>query len=205
MNFFAFQSLPLRRSSHRSQRPGHAGFTVVELLITVSILAIVSALAFNSIYSFLETQRLRQAAIELISYLHTARARAMRESSLSGRPCEVQLTASTTEIAPTNLSRNTCNDAPGLPSHNLRAASRVDGMSITSSLGSQATYLFTFTRFGTLANENISSTDAVNYPIVLYLGATATSVQRCVWIDTGLIRSGWRNPPATPNCTYNDF
>ena len=192
-------------SFHRSDRRSVAGFSLVELLITISILSIISALAVNSIFSFLEQQRLRQAAIELISYLHTARARAMRESSLSGRPCEVQLTASTTELAPTSSTRNTCNDVPGLSTLNLQASTRVQDLSISSSLGSQDTYLMTFTRFGTLAAENISNTTAVSYPLVLYLSGSATTVQRCVWLDTGLIRSGWRNPPASPNCTYNEY
>lgn len=189
----------------RSDRWSSSGFSVVELLITISILSIISALAANGIFSFLEQQRLRQSAIELISYLHAARARAMRESSLSGRPCEVQLTAATTELAPTVATRNTCNDAPGLTALNLQASSRVQGLSISSSLGAQDTYLFTFTRYGTLASENLSSTAAVSYPQVLYLSGTGTTVQRCVWVDTGLIRSGWRNPPASPNCTYNEY
>jgi prepilin-type N-terminal cleavage/methylation domain-containing protein len=189
--------------SLNSNRLRWDGFSVVEMLITISILSVISAISFNSIFSFLEQQRLRQAAIELISYLHTARARAMRESSLSGRPCEVQFTAFTTDLAPTNATRNTCNDVPGLSTLNLQASSNVRNLSVSSNQGSQEAYLLTFTRFGTLASENISSTAAVNYPLVLYLSGSATTVQRCIWIDTGLIRSGWRNPPASPNCTYN--
>lgn len=190
-------------SRFRQRRSG--GFTVVEMLITISILSIISALAVGSIFSFLEQQRLRQAAIELIGYLHSARARAVRESSLSGRPCEVQLTSATTELAPTNATRNTCNDVPGLANLNLQAISRVQNLSISSRLGAQDTYFFTFTRFGTLAAENISSTASTSYPLELYLSGSGTTVQRCVWLDVGLIRSGWRNPPASPNCTYNDF
>jgi prepilin-type N-terminal cleavage/methylation domain-containing protein len=181
------------------------GFTLAEVLITIAVMAVISAVSLNSIFSFLQQQRLRQASIELIAYLHTARGRAMRESSVSGRPCEVQLTAADTELSPTNLSRNTCNDPPALEALNLRGISQSENLAITSNAGNLATYVFTFTRFGTLATENINSSSTITFPLIIYLSTNSSNVQRCVWVDTAMVRSGWRNSPNVTNCTYNEF
>jgi len=184
---------------------GARGFGLVETLVSLSVMAIVSSIAISSVINLLEQQRLRQAAIELISYLHTARGRAMREANLAGRPCEILLVSTNTELIPSNSTSNSCNDTPGLAALNLRASSQVQGLTITSNLGNLTNYVLTFTRFGTLAAETISGTPANPYPLIFYLGSSRTSMQRCVWVDAALIRSGWRNSPSATRCTYNEF
>ena len=88
-------------------------FTLLELLVTVTVIGIVSSLLIRSTYTYLQEQHLRQAANELLSYLLTARARALREANLSGKACEVQLNASTSTVQATTASANICNDSPG--------------------------------------------------------------------------------------------
>jgi prepilin-type N-terminal cleavage/methylation domain-containing protein len=180
------------------------GFTLVEGLITIAVLAIISAIASRSIFIFLEEQRLRQATIEMVSYLQTARARAIRESSVSGRACEIQLNLAQAELSASNALGNVCNDPPGLSSLGLRDSSSARDLSVSSNGVNTGIYYFTFTRHGTLASSNLSSSSPVEFPRVFYLSGSATEMQRCVWVDLAMIRSGWRSSPTVAGCTYNE-
>jgi len=182
--------------------PGQA-FTILELMITVAVIGIVSTLVIRGTYTYLQEQHLRQAANELVSYLLTARARALREANVSGKACEVQLNASTNRLEATNQSANICNDSPALPALDLLAASGGDALTITSSQGSSPFYI-TFTRMGTVAASNLSSSTTITLPRIFYLSNTpATQMQRCVMVDLNSLSIGWRNSSATALCTYN--
>jgi prepilin-type N-terminal cleavage/methylation domain-containing protein len=177
-------------------------FTVLELLVTIAVIGIISSLVVRSTYTYMQEQYLRQAANELVSYLFTARARALREAYVSGKACEVQLSTTTNTVEPTSQSANICNDSPGLPPLNLLTASGGSNLTITSSSGSSP-FLITFTRFGTVASSNLSSVSTVTLPRIFYFSNSATAMQRCVMVDLNSLRIGWRNSSSTSLCTYN--
>ena len=179
-------------------------FTVLELLVTIAVIGIVSSLLIRGTYTYLQEQHLRQAANELVGYLFTARARALREANASGKACEVQLNVSTNTVETTNQSANICNDSPALPPLNLLVASGGSNLTITSSSGSSP-FLITFTRIGTVASSNLSSASAVTLPRIFYFSNTSTPMQRCVMVDLNSLRLGWRNSSGTALCTYNAY
>jgi type IV fimbrial biogenesis protein FimT len=184
-------------------------FTLLELMITVAVIGIVSSMVIRSTYTFLQEQKLRQASNELLSYLLTARAKALREASVSesasgkAKACEVKLDASSNTISPSsNSAANVCNESPPLPVLNLLAASGVSNLKLTSSEGSSP-FFITFTRMGTVASSNLSSSQSVTLPRIFYLSnPSVTDLQRCVLVDLNSLRIGWRNSADTP-CTYN--
>ena len=192
------------------------GFTLFELIITVAVFAIVSSIGLRSTYTFLQEQKLRQASNELLSYLLTARAKALREANVSesgtAKACEVKIESSDT-IPPTispspdsevpGVAANVCNDSPPLPELNLLAASGGSNLTLTASDGGSSPFFITFTRMGTVASSNLSPSQSVSLPRTFYLSnPTATNLQRCVMVDLNSLRIGWRNSAAEA-CTYN--
>jgi prepilin-type N-terminal cleavage/methylation domain-containing protein len=65
------------------------GFTLVELLIGVSILGILASVGFNSMFGFYEQRRLRSAAIEVIDMIQEKRALVMAQRLTAGDACIV--------------------------------------------------------------------------------------------------------------------
>jgi len=177
-------------------------FTLLELMVTVAVIGIVSSIVIPSTFRFLQEQKLRQAANELVSYLLTARAKALREASVSGKACEVMLDNSDKTASPTTNPANVCKDAPPLPILNLGTASGDGNLTITSNQGSSP-YLITFTRMGTVASSNLSPDALVSLPRIFYLSHTSAKHQRCVMVDLNSLRMGWRNPEESLTCTYN--
>jgi prepilin-type N-terminal cleavage/methylation domain-containing protein len=192
------------------------GFTLIELIITVAVIAIVSSIGLRNTYTFLQEQKLRQASNELLSYLLTARAKALREANVSelgkAKACEVKIESSDT-IPPTispspdsevpGVAANICNDSPSLPELNLLAASGGSNLTLTASDGGSSPFFITFTRMGTVASSNLSSSESVTLPRTFYLSnPSATNLQRCVMVDLNSLRIGWRNS-ADEACTYN--
>jgi prepilin-type N-terminal cleavage/methylation domain-containing protein len=68
-------------------RPGRCGFTLVELLVTISILVLLMAVAARTMNFSVEDRRIREAAREITVFFGSARAHAME----TGRPCGVML------------------------------------------------------------------------------------------------------------------
>ena len=64
---------------------------MVELMVAIVVITIVTSVLASSAFRFMQEQRLRQSANELVSYLITARARALREATVSGKACESAL------------------------------------------------------------------------------------------------------------------
>ena len=64
-----------RVSNDRTKR----GFTIVELMIAVSILGILTVVGFNSMFGFYEQRRLRNAALEAMDMIRERRAKVMAE------------------------------------------------------------------------------------------------------------------------------
>ena len=67
----------LRRTRKRQGRRLERGFTLIELLVTMSVAAVVLALAVPSLASFIRSNRLTSAANEMAVTLQTARTSAM--------------------------------------------------------------------------------------------------------------------------------
>ena len=59
-------------------RPAHAGFTMIELMIVVTLLAVLAAFAFPSLQSFIASNRLTAESNELLSGMNLARSEAVR-------------------------------------------------------------------------------------------------------------------------------
>jgi Tfp pilus assembly protein FimT len=178
---------------------------MVELIVTIVAITILTSVIASSAFRFMQEQRLRQSANELVSYLSTARARALRQATDSGKACEVELNASTKTVKPTTHKDNICNDSPSLPPLDLLLASGGSDLKITSSAGSSP-FLITFTRLGTVASTNLSSATVVTLPQIFYFSNDspgATEVQRCVIVDLNNVRLGWRNTAAAATCTYD--
>lgn len=78
----SMQSLHLPCPSHMPQHSGHGilqrGFTVIELMVTVAILAVLASLAAPSFTPIIERWRVRQTAEELQSTLYYARSEAIK-------------------------------------------------------------------------------------------------------------------------------
>lgn len=162
---------------------GQQGFTLVELMVIVAVIGIASALTFTSMARFLQDQRLRQASLELASYLQSARARAQREGGIC------QLTLSGTSLAPSSVANNRCaatTTSEALAALDLAAVSGANGLAISGSIADP----ITFTPMGVLASPNLSSSTLLR---ILYLSANGTTLQRCVFLDLLSIRVGWRN------------
>lgn len=72
----------LRRQSLRgSSWQGRRGFTLVELVIVILVVAILGALAAPAFQSFIRQQRIRTATYDLISDLSFARSEATKRSA----------------------------------------------------------------------------------------------------------------------------
>jgi type IV fimbrial biogenesis protein FimT len=59
-------------------RPAHAGFTIIELMIVVTLLAVLAVFAFPSFQSFIASNRLTAESNELLSGMNLARSEAVR-------------------------------------------------------------------------------------------------------------------------------
>ncbi|MCX5952881.1 MAG: prepilin-type N-terminal cleavage/methylation domain-containing protein [Cyanobacteria bacterium] len=72
-----------RVASHRVT----TGFTLVELLVTVSISGILASVAFNSMFGFYEQRRLRSAALEVIGMIQEKRVKVAAQRLTSPDNC----------------------------------------------------------------------------------------------------------------------
>lgn len=152
-----------------------AAFTLVELLVTVSVVMLLGSLSYVSFRPFLQERRLRQAAVEIQAQLLQARTVAQKRSG----SCQVSL--SSLSLGPaTGFTNNVCT-ATTLPAVSLSGTSNADGLAVVA--GSDTT--FTFTSIGSLAGPSDLTT---------ILSANNTSTQWCVRVTApaGLIMVGSR-------------
>ena len=69
--------------NHRTK----TGFTLVELLVAVSILGILASVSFRSMFGFYEQRHLRSAAIEVIGMIQEKRAQVMAQRLTGNDAC----------------------------------------------------------------------------------------------------------------------
>jgi prepilin-type N-terminal cleavage/methylation domain-containing protein len=144
------------------------GFTLVELLITLSISGILASVAFNAMFGFYEQRRLRSVALEVIGMIKEKRASVMAK----------QLTPLT---SPDNcLSLN-----PADPSSPIKQGmvSGVTGLQVTTETGVTPKLCFTLN-------------GSVETQMTLLLTSTAVADQGywCVVVTPllGLTHLGWK-------------
>lgn len=138
--------------------PSHParGFTMLELMVVVAILAVLAALAGPSLVPIIERWRVRQAVEEMTATMAYARSEAIKAG---GNVVVIRSTPATTQCAlPTSVADWRCgwtvfNDANGNGAlddkEELRISPPTGGVSATSSNATGAS--FTLTRWGDLA------------------------------------------------------
>ena len=166
-------------------------FTMIELILFVTVFVLVSSIGFRSMFALLQQRKLRTAAVELSGYLQVARNVALTENSL----CTIAMTNQTEGVfgPDTSVSGNSCKDGTIQSSVNLRNFSGSRNLRVEP-LPNAGTYPITFTPEGTLvegATVLIRSTDVVE-------GSWCVDVQA----PLATVRIGWL--PANSNrCDYS--
>ena len=192
MSLLRLYSLPPARS--RSKHPQEA-FAIIDLLIYSSVLALVSLIVVRTTFPFIESRRLRSAAIELSGYLQVARSVALASNTrciihLSPKDGGVFESDTKETINSCNLSEN--NLAPSLNLSELVASRRLRA----DVLDKSGTFPITFTPDGTIdagVTVLLSSTDVSD-------GVWCVNVEA----PLATIRMGWRPGPldGKDECNY---
>lgn len=74
-------SMQTRKSRGRAGSPGQAGFTLIELMVTIAVLAIVLAIAVPSFQGITNRNRLSAITNELVAAIQLTRAEAIRRNT----------------------------------------------------------------------------------------------------------------------------
>ncbi|WP_313550976.1 GspH/FimT family pseudopilin [Pseudomonas sp.] len=138
-----------------------SGFTLIELVVTVAILAIVATIAMPSMSYFIVKQRVSSDASELYGFLMLARAEATKRNaqiSLIPRQDSSNGWSAGWCIGPSSI--NSCNDASVIRSYEASGKTQINSAYLSSS------NRLTFRRDGTLlggvsANSFKVSSDAL--------------------------------------------
>jgi type IV fimbrial biogenesis protein FimT len=97
---------PLRRADTmlRGRPAGTHGFTLIELVVTVTVLGILTTMALPSFRSFLASQRIKTASFDLMSIITIARSEAIkRNTDVTFDTVALQITATVSGVPNTVL------------------------------------------------------------------------------------------------------
>jgi type IV fimbrial biogenesis protein FimT len=149
------------------------GFTLIEMMIVVAVVAILASLAAPSLSTFVASQRVKTASFDLYSSMMFARSEAIkRRSNVYVRAKDGALWTSGWDVS---------TDLTGSNASTLRSQGDLNGISMT--LSPAATVSFYYKMDGRLSNSNI----------VVTLASTVNSDlagKRCFTFDaTGIPRS----------------
>jgi prepilin-type N-terminal cleavage/methylation domain-containing protein len=92
------QPVGLISGSSRTFKPSSRGFTLVELLIVMSIFLLISAIALPTVRTLISDQKVSQASRTIVAYLDEARSRAISEGRFVGVRIERASSASTVDF-----------------------------------------------------------------------------------------------------------
>lgn len=168
----------LRRGCAGTLQPSASAFTLVELLVIVSILGIAAVLSLLALRQSRGDAALRQAAVELSGYLQSARS----QSATATSSCQLSLSAGLV-LGPSAGASNSC---AGLASVDLRAVSGLAGLTASGDTS------YTFLARGLTAAA-----------FTTVLQDASSSRQACVHVSTpaGLVKRGSRASSAA-SCDY---
>ena len=172
-------------SSRVSNDRTKKGFTIVELLISVSVMGILTAVGVHSMFGFYEQRRLRNAALEAMDMIREQRAKVMAK-----RPTG---TAACITLNPDNI--------------NQRLVSGVTGLKVITEAGGNAGDLC-FTHEGLPSSRPADPLDPLvphRTALTLILNSPAVSSQGdwCVVVTPLLAQTHlrWR-PYGDPKCSF---
>jgi type II secretory pathway pseudopilin PulG len=156
------------------------GFSLPEALLGVVVAGIASTVALTTYFNLRRDAQLRQAALELTSYLDRSKAR----SRGSENSCQLSIAPSSAAIGPTATPNNSCANQPTVNLNDEAGASGITASGDTA---------FSFTPRG-----------FVTTPTVTYLNIPNSSIQACVMVNSpvGLIRRGFRPAASSGACDY---
>jgi len=152
------KSLPFRLLIRRTD-----GFTLPELLVTITIAAILAAIAAPSLKSFISSERIRTASFDLISQLTLARSEAIKQND--------SVTVAST--SGTNAWENGWSISG--PAGTLKTQAAYPKLTISTGIGGSASFVFNRSgRVASGATINFQIADSID-------GVTAQS--RCVTVE----------------------
>jgi type IV fimbrial biogenesis protein FimT len=160
----------IRSDCRAAQRTRSPGFTLVELLIAIAIVAILASIATPSFRQFVSGQRIKTAAFDIMSALTLARSEAIKRAA--------PVTVVPTGGAWTNGWTVTAPDGTV-----LTRQSALSGLSIACKSGSPAaTVTCPAGGFAYAGNGRLTAATAAEVPS-FEISGTSSNVARCISID----------------------
>lgn len=155
------------RATQRARSPG---FTLVELLITIAIAAILASIATPSFRQFVSGQRIKTASFDIMSAMTLARSEAIKRAApVTVVPADGAWTNGWTVTAPDGTV--------------LTRQSALSGLSVTCKSGSPAaTVACPAGGLAYAANGRLTAATAAEAPS-LEIASTSSNVARCISID----------------------
>ena len=184
-----------------------AGFTVVELMVTVAVLGIVSSVAFNVSQSSWRARGASAATVELTAWLDQI----SRSPEQNGTSCRVTVTTGTLASGAVLASVNPPNCATEenvlLPAINNNQSFQV-AVSIANTVTSTGTAQWWFTPRGAISTTApAANTGSTVSDISIRISVAGTVPVRCVRLSgtLGLLRMGRNNATGNPNTNCTDW